>query len=69
MALPHDAYGDPAKIVERNEELAVGCAGCENHQPTRDRREYECIKFVDGYPNRTNKDCIKWVKQTRRRAY
>lgn len=67
MALPRDQYDDPAKIAERNEELSIGCAGCENHQLTRNRGEYECIKFVPGYPDKTNKDCAKWRKRQNRR--
>lgn len=37
MALPHYAYGDPAKIVENQQLHRLGCAGCARAEWILDR--------------------------------
>lgn len=66
MAFPRGQYGDPALYVERMESLEIGCAGCAFHQRNRTDARYGCRMEVDGYPDKTNKDCRMWRRNERR---
>ena len=59
-------FSDPCLQLERKQDLEFGCGGCACHQPTADRRSFECSAKQAGYPDETSKTCRMWRKRRRR---